>query len=215
MLNVRCYTFLDQAIINFNNALQTIAGMAVTSSRSSPATALAEPSLTIEQRCEVISLMRVNHVGEVCAQALYQGQSLTAYSPLIKNKLMQAAGEEQDHLAWCEQRIKELGGHTSYLNPFWYTSSLLIGAVAGFMGDAFSLGFLAETEHQVEQHLGHHLRKIPACDEKSIRILEQMRSDELQHALTAEEAGAIPLPDVIKTLMRLLSKMMTTTAYWI
>lgn len=211
----RQYTFFDQAIINFNNALQTIAGTKTSSSRPSPANNLVEAPLTTTQRLEVIRLMRVNHVGEVCAQALYQGQSLTAQSTAIKEKLMQAAREEEDHLAWCEQRIKELGGQTSLLNPVWYTASLLIGALAGFISDHISLGFLAETEHQVEQHLASHLKKLPAADEKSTRILEQMRLDEMQHALTAEEAGATPLPEVIKILMRLMSKMMTMTTYWI
>lgn len=223
--NSRQYTFLDQAIIGFNNAFKMITPLGsmnkpspisdTSSQRSSPANSLPEPQLTDSQRREVSSLMRINHVGEVCAQALYQGQSLTARSDTIKEKLAQAAREEQDHLAWCEQRVRELGGHTSYLNPFWYTTSLMIGALAGFIGDAVSLGFLAETEHQVEKHLAGHLHKIPANDEKTLRILEQMRIDEMQHALTAEEAGATPLPEAIKILMRLMSKVMTTTAYWI
>ena len=171
--NSRHYTLFDQAIINFNNALQTMVGSTTTSQRPSPASALPEPPLTLVQRREVISLMRVNHVGEVCAQALYQGQSLTAKSMIIKEKLAQAAREEQDHLVWCEQRVKELGGHTSYLNPFWYTTSLLIGALAGFIGDAESLGFLAETEHQVEQHLAGHLNKIPPIDKKALASLNK------------------------------------------
>lgn len=209
------YSLVDQIIINFNTALQAAVGTSSGSTRSSPAANVAEQTLNLEQRKHSSSLMRINHVGEVCAQALYQGQALTAKSKHIQRKLEQAAQEEQDHLAWCEQRIKELGGRTSYLNPFWYSASLMIGVVAGLAGDAVSLGFLAETEHQVERHLTNHLQKLDLQDEKSRKILEQMRLDEAQHALTAENAGAADLPALAKTLMRCFSKVMTTTAYWV
>ncbi len=205
----------DQIIINFDTALKAIAGTSHSSKRPSPAGVVSETPMDAAQRKESLNLMRVNHVGEVCAQALYQGQSLTARSPKIQEKLGQAAQEEQDHLAWCEQRIRELGGHPSYLNPFWYLTSLMIGAIAGLLGDSVNLGFLAETEHQVEQHLAEHLIKIPSADQKSLAILEQMRIDELHHAHIAEEAGAATLPEPVKVLMRLLSKIMTTSTYWI
>lgn len=209
------YSLLDRCIINFDRTLQTTLGVGTASTRSSPAANLIEPELTSQQRKKVAALMRINHVGEVCAQALYQGQALTAQSLKTQNKLQQAAQEEQDHLAWCEQRINELRGHTSYLNPVWYSASLLIGIIAGLAGDKISLGFLAETEHQVEQHLTGHLQRLPVNDHKSRAIIEQMRADEAQHATTAEQAGAVNLPSAIKTLMRCLSKIMTTTAYWV
>jgi len=212
----RQYSFIDQVIMNFNIALQTAAGAHAASTRVSPALQITESAaLSSAERQHAVNLMRINHVGEVCAQALYQGQALTAKSSAIKAELENAAQEEQDHLVWCEQRITELGGRVSYLNPFWYTASLFIGAVAGLAGDAISLGFLAETEHQVEQHLTEHLQKLPIHDVKSRAILEQMRLDEIKHAQTAENAGGQALPTVVKTLMRCLSKVMTTATYWI
>lgn len=206
---------IDTLIINFDKTLKGAFGSTTTSTRPSPALNVPEAILTEEQRQHSAGLMRINHVGEVCAQALYQGQALTARTNFIQKKLEQAAEEEQDHLAWCKQRIHELGGRTSYLNPFWYTASLAIGVIAGLAGDAINLGFLAETEHQVEKHLTDHLEKIDLRDEKSRKILEQMRLDESQHALTAESAGAAELPDLIKALMRCFSKLMTTTVYWV
>jgi len=208
-------SFLDQVIINFDNTLKTVLGANKENTRPSPAATLSDNQLNDLDRQHAASLMRVNHVGEVCAQALYQGQALTAHTHVVKERLAQAAQEEGDHLAWCQQRIKELGSHTSYLNPFWYVGSLTIGMIAGFCGDRASLGFLAETEHQVKQHLTSHLQQLPASDQKSRVILEQMRTDETQHAAMAEQAGAIPLPEPVKWGMRCLSKIMTTTAYWI
>ena len=158
-------------------------------------------------------MMRVNHAGEVCAQALYQGQALTARRKETRDQMKQASDEENDHLAWCRQRLKELGGHTSLLNPLWYTGSFAIGAVSGLIGDKWSLGFLAETEHQVVNHLERHLQKLPPDDSKSRLILEQMKLDEAQHETSAHNAGAADLPEPVKKLMELASIVMTTTAY--
>ena len=156
--------------------------------------------------------MRVNHAGEVCAQALYQGQALTARRDETRQQMEQAAEEENDHLVWCRQRIHELGGHTSLLNPLWYTGSLAIGAFSGLLGDKWSLGFLAETEHQVVRHLEGHLQRLPEGDEKSRAILEQMKIDEGEHCTTARDAGGSALPEPVKKLMNLASRVMTTTA---
>ena len=159
--------------------------------------------------------MRVNHSGEICAQALYQGQALTARNPAAKAALEQAALEETEHLSWCETRIHELGSHTSYLNPLWYGGSLAIGALAGALGDKWNLGFLAETEHQVERHLKSHLARLPEVDLKSRAVVEQMQVDEARHAATALEQGGVALPLPIKQGMQLTSKLMTRAAYWV
>jgi len=157
--------------------------------------------------------MRVNHAGEVCAQALYQGQALTAKQESTRIQMEQAAREENDHLVWCRQRIRELGGHTSLLNPVWYTGSLALGAASGVIGDKWSLGFLAETEHQVVKHLDGHLQRLPANDNRSRAILEQMKEDEAKHKATALSAGGAVLPAAISKLMTLASRIMTFTAY--
>lgn len=159
--------------------------------------------------------MRVNHAGEICAQALYQGQALTARKTDVRTKLEHAAQEENDHLAWTATRIEELGARPSYLNPLWYAGSLAIGAFAGMLGDHWSLGFLAETERQVVEHLEGHLSQLPADDDKSRTIVEQMRADEGRHATTALDAGASELPAPAKRVMRLVAKVMTNTSYWI
>ena len=159
--------------------------------------------------------MRVNHVGEICAQALYQGQAATAKADSVRQKMQRSAQEENDHLAWTQARVQELMTHTSYLNPVWYVGSLAIGAAAGLAGDRWSLGFLAETERQVVEHLNGHLARLPANDQKSRAIVEQMREDEGRHATVAIEAGAAELPLPVRKLMRLASKFMTSTAYWI
>lgn len=158
--------------------------------------------------------MRVNHAGEIAAQALYQGQSITARNAATRENMQKSADEEMDHLAWCHDRLQELNSHTSVLAPFWYVGSLCIGAVAGIAGDKWSLGFVAETEHQVMKHLDSHLQKIPAKDKKSRQIIQQMHEDEASHADAAIAAGAVDLPKGIKTLMGLMSKVMTRTAYW-
>ena len=212
---MRNYTLFDQVLFGIDAILKDATGLVTQNTRLNPAVDITENDLTDSEKRHAAGLMRVNHVGEVCAQALYQGQSLTAQDRIIQQKLEQAAEEEKDHLAWCKERITELNSHTSYLNPFWYTSSLLIGIIAGLAGDKINLGFLAETERQVEQHLTNHLEKLPKKDLKSRAIVEQMRIDEIQHAMTAEEFGASKLPTPVKFAMRCLSKVMTTTAYWI
>lgn len=159
--------------------------------------------------------MRVNHTGEVCAQALYRGQAITSKRSTTRDKLEQAAEEENDHLAWCAERIAQLGGHQSLLNPLWYVGSFGIGSVAGLAGDKWNLGFLAETERQVVTHLHDHLSRLPKDDQLSAAILEQMRVDEDQHATNALRAGGTQLPGPVKILMKLSSKLMTQTAYWI
>ncbi|MBI3900339.1 MAG: 2-polyprenyl-3-methyl-6-methoxy-1,4-benzoquinone monooxygenase [Gammaproteobacteria bacterium] len=213
MKNIRTVSAVDQVVGNLDQALRLLFGPAPHATRANPAAALAENNLDTSERELTGRLMRVNHSGEICAQALYQGQALTARRAEIRGKMEQSAAEENDHLAWTEMRINELGGHTSYLNPLWYTGSLTIGAIAGLAGDRWSLGFLAETERQVVQHLEGHLDRLPATDNKSRAIIEQMRADESRHATVAVDAGAAELPTVVKKLMRLTAKVMTTTAY--
>lgn len=159
------------------------------------------------------ALMRINHTGEVCAQALYQGQAATAKLPQIRDKMTQAAAEEEDHLAWCEERLQQLDSHTSRLNPLFYGASFVLGAAAGLAGDRWSLGFVAETEHQVVAHLEKHIKAIPPTDRQTHAILTQMREDELHHAVNATAAGGAPLPAVLQQLMTLTSKVMTWSTY--
>ncbi len=164
---------------------------------------------------ESIRLMRVNHAGEVAAQALYQGQALTARDPAVTEALRESAAEETDHLAWCEQRLGELGGRTSLLNPLWYAGSFAIGALAGALGDRASLGFIIETEKQVESHLGNHLERLPNADSRSRAILEQMQRDEIAHGQKAASLGGKDLPAPVRFAMRLTSRLMTRGAYWL
>ena len=208
-------SFIDRALISIDHGMRTVFGAPTTSERPDPAAHLPEAELTDAERRTAARLMRVNHAGEVAAQALYQGQSLTARLPEVRDKMERAALEENDHLAWCERRGKELGGHTSLLNPLWYAGSLAIGALAGRIGDKWSLGFIVETEHQVVRHLDDHLGRLPPSDVRSRAILSQMKNDEAHHATTALEAGAAPLPETVKRLMTLTSRVMTSTAYWI
>ena len=205
---------LDRFIIEFDKGLRTLFAPAA-SVRPLPGKQLEEAALSAAERKLAAALMRVNHSGEVCAQALYQGQALTARNPAAKLALEQAAREETEHLSWCETRIHELGSHTSYLNPLWYTGSLAIGAFAGALGDKWNLGFLAETERQVERHLASHLTRLPAADMKSRAIVEQMKTDEAQHAITAMEQGGVALPMPVKKSMQLTSKLMTQATYWV
>lgn len=211
---MRYYSSWDHLILHIDQALSSIPLLSA-SARSNPAANLTNQDSVLSQKERQLSgsLMRINHVGEVCAQALYTGQALTARSKDIKQKLKKAALEEVDHLNWCQQRIHELNTHVSYLNPFWYATALLIGLAAGFWGDNVSLGFLAETEHQVERHLHRHLQILPLQDRKSRAIVEQMRKEEIEHAFTAEDAGAIPLPMVIQWTMQGLAKFMSLVAY--
>jgi 3-demethoxyubiquinol 3-hydroxylase len=203
---------MDRLIHEFDRALRAVTGVA-NAARPSPGEGRAEAALEERERAHAAALMRVNHVGEICAQALYQGQALTARDPRSKAALEQAAREEEDHLAWSAQRIRELGGRPSLLNPFWYAGSLVIGAVAGALGDRWNLAFLAETEAQVEEHLTGHLDALPAKDERTRAVVEGMRRDEAKHRASALRLGAAELPAPAKAAMRLASKVMTTVAY--
>lgn len=214
-MNTRKQTFIDRCIANTDQALRTVFGEPVASDRSNPAIPAENHELAALEKAKSIGMMRVNHAGEVCAQALYMGQALTAHHQETREQMKQASDEENDHLAWCRQRLTELGGHTSLLNPLWYTGSFAIGAVSGIIGDKWSLGFLAETEHQVVKHLEAHLQKLPIDDSRSRLILEQMKKDEARHETSALAAGAADLPEPVKRLMALASKVMTKTAYHI
>ncbi|NOR40274.1 MAG: 2-polyprenyl-3-methyl-6-methoxy-1,4-benzoquinone monooxygenase [Gammaproteobacteria bacterium] len=209
----RQQTFLDQCIANADQALRTVFGEPVGSGRDNPAQPETDSELSATGKAESICLMRVNHAGEVCAQALYQGQALTAHRNATRSQMKQAADEENDHLAWCRQRIDELGGHTSLLNPLWYTGSLAMGAATGLLGDKWSLGFLAETESQVVKHLEGHLQRLPEGDNKSHAILKQMKTDEAKHRATAIRSGGTELPEPVRKIMALMSRVMTKTAY--
>ncbi len=203
---------LDQAIIEFDKALRTVFAPA-RSVRPVPGEDIPDAELSEAERRHAAALMRVNHVGEICAQALYQGQSMMSRDPAIRDTLRQASQEETEHLAWTERRIAELGGRKSLLNPLWYGGALGIGLLAGRFGDRWNLGFLAETERQVEQHLKSHLDTLPAADQRSRAIVEQMKLDEAEHADTAIRLGAHRLPAPARGLMRLAAKAMTTLTY--
>lgn len=205
---------LDRALIAFDNSLRTVF-VPARAMRSNPAASLADSELSDAEKREAESLMRVNHVGEVCAQALYQGQALTARNPEARAALEQAAREETDHLAWCEDRLNELGGRKSLLNPLWYAGSFALGATAGILGDKWNLGFLAETERQVEAHLDEHLKQLPEQDAKSRAIVAQMKEDEIRHAETAVHYGAAELPLPVKLAMRGMSMVMKRIAHHI
>lgn len=208
------HSFIDRIIINADRALRTLAaGSDMTSCRPSPATPLDENNLSDAERKKSAALMRVNHTGEVCAQALYQGQALTAKLPQVRAEMEQAAEEEIDHLVWCQQRIDALGSHTSYLNPLWYGLSFAIGATAGLVSDKVSLGFVAATEHQVCKHLQQHLAELPQEDVRSRAVVTQMLDDEARHADMALNAGGYAFPAPVKGMMTLVSKVMTTTSY--
>lgn len=201
-------------IPEFDKALRAIFTSAPTR-RPMPGTEMPEVDLDESERRHVAALMRVNHCGEICAQALYQGQALASRDPLIRRELDKAGNEETEHLNWTETRIAELGGRKSLLNPLWYVGSLSIGLLAGKCGDAWSLGFLAETERQVEAHLEDHMARLPRQDGKSRAVLEQMRVDETRHAATARRHGGRDLPSPIKVAMRISSRAMTRLSYWI
>jgi ubiquinone biosynthesis monooxygenase Coq7 len=203
---------IDRLIIGFDRALRTVAG-AAHAARPSPAEGLPEAGLEHAERSHAAALMRVNHVGEVCAQALYQGQALTARDASTRLGLERAAREEEDHLAWSAERIRELGGRPSLLNPLWYAGALAMGAAAGALGDKWNLAFLAETEHQVEQHLAGHLEALPPADRRTRAVVEAMRADEARHRDTAIALGAAEFPQPVKTAMRLAARVMTTVAY--
>lgn len=213
---LRNFNGIENLIREIDSALRTLSppGKRRTQ-RGSPAENFPEPPLNSQEKQQVAGLMRVNHSGEVCAQALYQGQALTAQLAEVKAQMAAAAEEETDHLAWCEQRLLELGSQPSLLNPFWYLHSFTLGALAGIIGDRWSLGFVAETEKQVVAHLENHLQKLPQQDKKTRAILEQMHRDEAQHAEIANAAGAAELPLIIQKLMQGISKLMTNSSYYI
>ncbi len=207
-------SFVDRLIVQADRALRTLAGASdLTAERPSPATRLPNRELNEQEKRHAAGLMRVNHAGEVCAQALYQGQALTAKLPDVRLEMEKAAAEEVDHLVWCQQRIDELGSHTSYLNPLWYGLSFAIGAGAGLVSDRVSLGFVAATEDQVCRHLNNHLAELPVEDFKSRAVVEQMLEDEARHADAALAAGGMDFPAPIKVVMTLVSKAMTFSSY--
>lgn len=204
----------DRLIDILDNGVKTVLTPAA-AARETPAAEFAESELTPAQRREVGRLMRVNHCGEICAQALYQGQALFARDAAVRDSMQQAAEEEIDHLAWTAQRLEEVGGRQSLLNPLWYGGSFLIGAAAALLSDKISLGFVSETEQQVSRHLQSHLDQLPPQDEKSRAIVQQMDIDEQQHATKAQEMGGAALPPPVKCAMHALGRVMTRTSYWL
>ncbi len=207
-------TFADRIIGAFDQALRSVVPNTTQAERPLPGSQTTS-ELNVRDARHVAGLMRVNHSGEVAAQALYHGQALTAKLPHVRDAMQQAAREEQDHLAWCEERLKELDSHTSLLNPLWYAMSFGIGAIAGLAGDQYSLGFVAETERQVGLHLDEHLQSLPENDDRSRAILQQMHKDELHHRDQAIEAGAQELPESVKAVMGVVSKVMTKSSYFV
>lgn len=205
----------DKICINVDSFLRTLCQTHNHNAREYPALGIDETELNQTEKKHAAGLMRVNHAGEVCAQALYHGQSITAKLTQTREQMQQAQAEEVDHLLWCEKRLKELGSHCSYLNPLWYLGSFSIGAIAGAVGDKWSLGFVAETEKQVVNHLQKHLDNLPSQDKKSEKILEQMKDDENRHQHMAKDAGGTELPRFIQWLMKQTSAVMTKTAYWL
>ena len=212
----RQYSRLDNIIMQIDAVLsESSKSHSEHIKRECPGGSVSESKLNEDEKKHISGLMRVNHAGEISAQALYKAQALTAINNELKETMKKSADEEIDHLDWCEQRLDELGGHTSYLSPIWYLGSFGIGLLAGFFGDKLNLGFIAETEYQVVKHLDSHIKQLPENDERSRVILEQMREDELHHATIAETNGAENLPEGVKGLMTLVSKIMTKTAYYI
>ncbi|MBD3610371.1 MAG: 2-polyprenyl-3-methyl-6-methoxy-1,4-benzoquinone monooxygenase [Gammaproteobacteria bacterium] len=212
----RNLTPIDHLLVNLDVGLRTIFGTPPVTERPNPAEDIAESDLSDSEKELAGRLMRINHSGEVSAQGLYQGQALTARLPEVREKMERAAMEENDHLEWCERRINELGTHKSLLNPAWYLGSLTIGAIAGAAGDKWSLGFVAETEHQVVRHLNEHLEQVSSKDQKTRAILEQMKEDEGHHATVALQHGGAQLPWPVRNIMMpIMSKVMTKSAYWL
>jgi ubiquinone biosynthesis monooxygenase Coq7 len=209
----RNYTRVDRLIASIDEALRISTGEAPAPFRENPAGDLAAAELSEDDRRHVAGLMRINHTGEICAQALYAGQAATAHDDATREAMQLAADEEIDHLSWCEDRLKELDSHPSILNPFWYAGSFAIGAVAGIAGDDWSLGFVKETENQVEAHLEDHLERLPEGDARSQAILDQMKEDEAKHARMAEDAGARELPPPIRRAMTITADLMKSLVY--
>lgn len=204
----------DEIIVGLDKVLRVLAGVA-SASRPNPAAKVMDGAMDDAERRHSAGLMRVNHVGEVCAQALYESQGRFAKTESLREQFARAGREEEDHLAWTAQRLQELGSRTSILNPVWYAGAYAIGAVAARIGDAQSLGFVVETERQVEAHLASHLNRLPAQDEKSRAIVEQMRLDEVAHGASAQALGAAEAPAPVRAVMRAMAKVMTATAYYI
>jgi ubiquinone biosynthesis monooxygenase Coq7 len=209
----RNLTPLDRLLAGVNNALRTIAAPAGRPARNNPAAEIAEADLSDRQKSHAAGLMRVNHAGEIAAQGLYQGHATVARDADVEAQMQRAAAEEFDHLAWCEQRLAELGQKPSLLSPVWYTGAFLIGATSGVLGDKWSLGFIAETEKQVCAHLDSHLDRLPDDDARSRAIVAQMRDEEQEHGENAKNAGAAELPEAVRELMKLTARVMTSTAY--
>ncbi len=205
---------IDHILINFDRALRVVSGQAK-ATRENPAQDISIDNLSEKQQLHSAGLMRVNHVGEICAQALYDAQGQFSQTPAISQQFSHSGNEEEDHLAWSGQRIAELNSHTSILNPFWYVGAYTCGFIAARCGDAASLGFVVETERQVAAHLASHLEKLPAEDLKSRAIVEQMRVDEIAHGAAAQALGASEIPAPVKAVMALMAKVMTTTAYYV
>ena len=204
---------LDRFIEAADQALKAVVGPAV-AARETPGRESSDEDLSADEKAYSARLMRINHAGEIAAQGLYHGQALTARARATAERMQRNAHEESDHLAWCEQRLAQLGGRTSALAPLWYAGSFVIGAAAGLAGDRWSFGFVKETEDQVVKHLNSHLAKTPVRDKATLAIIEQIKRDETEHAYAAELAGAVELPVPVKQLMRMTSKVMTTTAYY-
>ncbi len=204
----------DKFIIGFDRALRTISCQAI-ARRPNPAKQLAEAELSSEQQAHAAALMRINHVGEICAQALYDAQAMFSGDQAVKQRLQRSGLEEEDHLAWTAERLRELNSRPSLLNPLWYAGAFAIGSLAAKAGDATSLGFVVETEKQVEAHLASHLQALPEQDLKSRTIVEQMRLDEIEHGEAAQHLGAKELPGPVKVVMKAAAKCMTTTAYYL
>lgn len=214
-MTTRYYTPVDALLINLDQAVGTLFGRPAAASRPNPADSVPAAELPSDERRLAARLMRVNHSGEVCAQALYQGQALTARLEAVRDRMERAAVEENDHLAWCGARLQALDSHPSVLNPLFYAGSFAIGALAGKVGDRWSLGFVVETEHQVVEHLNSHLDRLPADDRQDRAILEQMKEDEARHATQALAAGGARLPLPARLLMKGVAKVMTGTSYWV
>lgn len=214
MAPARRLSLLDELLVAADEALKTLSGSQAPG-RPMPRPVESATGLDGATRRESAALMRVNHTGEICAQALYSGQALTARNPAVRDALRIAGAEERDHLAWCRSRLKALGDRPSLLDPLWYAGSFGMGLVSGLAGDRWSLGFLAETEAQVERHLDGHLQRLPQADTESRAVLEQMRLDEMRHGESGRALGGTELPLVVKRAMQAASKVMTTTAYWV
>jgi ubiquinone biosynthesis monooxygenase Coq7 len=215
MQNHRHYNFFDRLCLGFDQAVRALNDTAKTTGVVYPAKNTPDTPLNEDQRQQSAALMRINHAGEVCAQALYHGQGVVSRSAEVQAKMHLAATEEGDHLAWCRQRLDELGSHTSYLNPLWYAGSFCIGMLAGMVGDKWSLGFVAETECQVIKHLQGHMHTLPAQDQRSYAVLQKMEADEAKHRDEAMMLGAKTLPVIIRKIMALTSKVMVKTSYWV